>query len=100
MPGIPLLNQMIDIAVARPEMTSAQFIEYYRGKPEESQLAKLAVCLHGVKPENAEEFFLDTIEKLFNSFLELRTEALLQKAHLGQITPQEKQELQALLNQS
>lgn len=100
MPGIPLLNQMIDIAVARPEMTSAQFIEYYRGKPEESQLAKLAVWQHGVKPENAEEFFLDTIEKLFNSFLEQRTETLLQKAHLGQITPQEKQELQALLNQS
>ena len=99
MPGIPLLNEMIHLALDRPQMTSAQFIEHYRGKPEEQQLAKLAIWQHGVMSENAEEFFLDTVEKLFNSFIEQRTEQLLQKARIGEINLQEKQELQALLNQ-
>lgn len=99
MPGIQLLNEMIHLALDRPQMTSAQFIEHYRGKPEEQQLAKLAIWQHGVMSENAEEFFLDTVEKLFNSFIEQRTEQLLQKARIGEINLQEKQELQALLNQ-
>lgn len=99
MPGIPLLNEMINITSQQPEMNSAQLIENFRGRAEENQLAKLACWQHGVMAENAEEFFLDTIEKLFNSFIEQRTEVLLQKARIGEINLQEKQELQALLNQ-
>jgi DNA primase len=99
MPGIALLNEMINITMQRPEINSAQLIENFRGRPEEQQLAKLACWQHGVMTENAEEFFLDTIEKLFNSFIEQRTEVLLQKARIGEINQQEKQELQALLNQ-
>ena len=62
-------------------------------------MAKLACWQHGVKRKMPKNVFLDTIEKVFNSFIEQRTEVLLQKARNGEINLQEKQELQALLNQ-
>ncbi len=51
-----------------------------------------------VEAEAAEDVFLDSIEKLLNNFVEQRAEFLLQKARAGQMTAEEKQELQAILN--
>jgi DNA primase len=53
---------------------------------------------HHVEPEAATDVFLDSIEKLLNNFVEQRAEVLLQKARAGQMTVEEKQELQAILN--
>jgi DNA primase len=53
---------------------------------------------HHIDADAAQDVFLDSIEKLLNKFVEQRTEVLLQKARLGQMTLREKQELQALLN--
>jgi DNA primase len=81
-----------------PNIKSAQILEHYRGTEEGKQLSKLMCWQHNVEPEAAEAVFEDSIEKLFSRFLELKTEELLQKARMGQISPQEKQELQILLN--
>jgi DNA primase len=53
---------------------------------------------HHVEAEAANDVFLDSIEKLLNNFVEQRAEVLLQKARAGQMTSQEKQELQQILN--
>jgi DNA primase len=53
---------------------------------------------HHIEAEAAQDVFLDSIEKLLNNFVEQRTEFLLQKARTGQMSQQEKQELQAILN--
>ena len=98
LPGIELLNQLLVLCKNNPEVSSAQLVEHFRGTEQGKQLAKLMCWEHGVEPDAAEEFFLDSIEKLLNSFVEQRTELLLQKARTGQISPVEKQELQALLN--
>ncbi|GLX77705.1 DNA primase [Thalassotalea insulae] len=98
MPGVALLNQLISLCKNNSKANSAQLIEHFRGTAEGKQLTKLICWQHHVTAEAAENVFLDSIEKLLDSFVEQRTEQLLQKARTGQMSPNEKQELQALLN--
>ena len=98
LPGIPLLNKLIELCQQKPDINSAQLLEYFRGSQEGQQLSKLMCWQHNVLAENAENTFLDTVEKLLSQFIEQRTEALLQKARAGQMNATEKHELQALLN--
>jgi DNA primase len=98
LPGIGLFNQLVTLCKQQPTINSAQILENYRDTAEGQQLAKLMCWEHHVETEAAEDVFLDCIERMFNSFVEQRTELLLQKAQLGQMSQQEKQELQALLN--
>lgn len=98
MPGIALLNQLLVLCQQRPEVKTSQILESFRGTEYGVQLSKLMCWQHHVEPDAAEEVFLDSIEKLLNDFVEQRTEVLLQKARAGQMTFEEKQELQALLN--
>ena len=98
MPGVDLLNQLIQICSQNPEIKSPQLLEQFRGTETGKHLSKLMCWQHGVEEEAAQEVFLDSIEKLLNSFVEQRTEQLLQKARAAQMTPEEKLELQALLN--
>ena len=96
--GVPLLNQLLQLCKQNPAIKSAQILEHYRGTEEGKQLAKLMCWQHNVTDEAAQAVFEDSIETLFSRFLQFRTEELLQKARLGQMTSNEKQELQILLN--
>jgi DNA primase len=97
-PGIQLLMQVLGVCQQNPNIISSQLLEYFRGTDQGSQLAKLMCWQHHVEPEAATDVFLDSIEKLLNNFVEQRAEVLLQKARAGQMTVEEKQELQAILN--
>ena len=90
--------QVLGICQQNPEIKSQQLLECFRGTEQGSQLAKLMCWQHHVEADAATDVFLDNIEKLLNDFVEQRTEVLLQKARAGQMTVEEKQELQALLN--
>ena len=96
--GVPLLNQLLQLCKQNPAIKSAQILEHYRGTEEGKQLAKLMCWQHNVTDEAAQAVFEDSIETLFSRFLQFRTEELLQKARMGQMTSNEKQELQILLN--
>lgn len=96
--GIDLLNQLLLLCQSNPDLNSAQVLENFRDTVAGQHLAKLMCWEHGVEKEAAEDVFLDSIEKLLNTFVEQRTELLLQKARAGQMNPEEKLELQALLN--
>lgn len=97
-PGIPLLIQVLEICLHNPNIKSAQLLESFRDTEQGKQLAKLMCWQHHIDADAAQDVFLDSIEKLLNNFVEQRTEVLLQKARIGQMTLIEKQELQALLN--
>lgn len=97
-PGIDLLTQLLKLCQQNPEIKTAQLLEYYRDTEQGKQLAKLMCWQHHVTADAAADVFLDSIEKLLNDFVEKRAEFLLQKARIKQITPQERQELQAILN--
>ena len=97
-PGVELLSQLLRLCQEKPGIKTAQLLEYFRDTEQGKQLAKLMCWEHHVAPDAAADVFLDSIEKLLNSFVEKRTEFLLQKARIKQITTQERQELQAILN--
>lgn len=97
-PGIDLLSQLLVLCQEKPEIKTAQLLEYFRDTEQGKQLAKLMCWEHHVAADAAADVFLDSIEKLLNNFVEKRTEFLLQKARIKQITIQERQELQAILN--
>ena len=96
--GVPLLIELLHLCQAQPQINSAQILEHYRNTEQGKQLAKLLCWQHFVEADNAKEVFLDSIDKLFSEFIKKRTELLLQKGRSGQISSQEKQELQTLLN--
>jgi len=97
MPGIPLLISLVSICQSNEQVNSAQLLEHFRDTAEGKQLAKLMCWQHHVEPDAAEQVFLDSIEKLLNSFVEQRTETLLQKERSIGLNKSEKQELHALL---
>ncbi len=97
-PGVDLLSQLLQLCQQNPEIKTAQLLEYFRDTEQGKQLAKLMCWQHHVEADAAADVFLDSIEKLLNDFVEKRAEFLLQKARVKQITPQERQELQAILN--
>ena len=97
-PGVDLLTQLLGLCQQNPAIKTAQLLEYFRDTEEGKQLAKLMCWQHHIEAEAAQDVFLDSIEKLLNNFVEQRTEFLLQKARTGQMSKQEKQELQAILN--
>ena len=98
MPGIPLLNQLLQLCKQNTEVNSAQLIEYFRGTEQGNQLAKLICWQHHVEADAAENVFLDSIEKLLSSFIDKRYEELVHKERAEGLNKQEKQELQVLLN--
>ena len=97
-PGVDLLVQLLTLCKENPHIKTAQLLEYFRDTNQGKQLAKLMCWQHHVEADAAADVFLDSIEKLLNDFVEQRAEFLLQKARLKQITAQERQELQAILN--
>ena len=97
-PGADLFKQLMQQCKATPNLTSAQIIESWRGTDQGKVLAKLVIWQHNIEPDAAEDFFIDILDKLLNTYVENRTEILLQKARIGQLTSIEKQELQSLLN--
>jgi DNA primase len=97
-PGIALLNQLLQLCQQNSQTNSAQLLEHFRDTAEGKQLAKLMCWQHNTATDAAENVFLDSIEKLLNIFVEQRTETLLQKARSGGISKLEMQELQMLLN--
>jgi len=97
-PGIALLNQLLQLCQQNPQANSAQLLENFRDTAEGKQLEKLMCWQHDTAEDAAEDVFLDNIEKLLNSFVEQRIEVLLQKASSKEISKPEMQELQMLLN--
>ena len=97
-PGVDLLTQLLSLCQQKPGIKTAQLLEYFRDTAQGKQLAKLMCWEHHITADAAADVFLDSIEKLLNDFVAQRAEFLLQKARVKQITPQERQELQAILN--
>ncbi|MGB5445597.1 MAG: DNA primase [Psychromonas sp.] len=98
LPGIGLLNSLLDICRISPNITTGLLLEHYREKPEGKQLNKLAVWQNDIKEENYEAFFLDTLENFLNLHLVNRIEFLKQKARSGQaLSSAETQQLALLL---
>ncbi|MDP5459669.1 DNA primase [Alishewanella sp. SMS8] len=96
-PGMSLLLKIQELLLEKPELTTAQLLEYWRDLPEHAILLKLATWEHQIEPEQLSQDFLDTFHSIEDIYLQQRLEALERKDKLKQLTQAEQHEYVLLL---
>jgi len=98
LPGLNLLNSLLEICRITPNITTGQLLEHWREKPEYKQLNKLAVWQNNIGESEYEAYFFDTLESFLNSHINNKIEFLKQKERSGMVlTNEERQQLISLL---
>lgn len=100
LPGLSLLNSLLDICRMSPNITTGQLLEHWRETPQSKQLNQLAVWQNDVKEDKHEDLFLDILENFLNLHLNNKIEHLKQKARSSDaLTIEETQQLAILLSE-
>jgi len=100
LPGLNLLNSLLDICRVSPNITTGQLLEHWRETPQSKQLNQLAVWQNDVQEDKYEDLFLDILENFLNLHLNNKIEYLKQKARSSEaLTAEETQQLAILLNE-
>lgn len=98
LPGLGLLNSLLDICRITPNITTGQLLEHWREMPEYKQLNKLAVWENDIGEDKYEAQFFDILDKFLSTHLNNKIELLKQKERSGGIlTSEETLELASLL---
>lgn len=97
MPGMALLNKLLEILQQEPHLNGGAVLERFRNTEDGQHLAKIAQRQLLIPDSGIEAEFLGAIECLHAMWLEQRTDQLLNKSQLGSLTSEEKRELQQLL---
>ena len=92
-----LLAALIDTLHRQPQLSALQLLARWHGTEQGRLLSELAQQEWLIEADNLEQQFFDTINKLKAERCERRLEVLLGKARQGQLEPQEKAQLSALL---
>jgi DNA primase len=96
-PGINLLVEVLEILQENPKLNSSALLERWRGTENGSHLEKLASWQPEVSTnESLEQEFRGALAQLDQQRLEHRYDFLLARSNQGELTPEEKQELQEL----
>jgi DNA primase len=96
-PGIALLSKLLEILHESPNLSAGGILEYWRGQPEEKQLAKLARAPLDIPPEGLGEEFRDAVQRLVEQRNSYRMELLLFQSRRQELSDAEKSELKELL---
>jgi DNA primase len=100
-PGVGLLVDLLENIKSNPTLNTAALLERWRDRDEGKHLAKLATWQPPLNdPEFLQQEFLGAIERLQAKHLSARTDTLLAKANQGNLSPDEKSELQSLLSRT
>ena len=96
-PGSDLLRELIETVQSEPNITTAGLLERFRNDPEGQHLGKLAA----VEIPDTDEFdagseLASCIRQLQNSARRERTSFLIEKQRLGNLSPDEREELREL----
>jgi len=97
MPGMSLLMAIQQHLLEKPQLTTAQLLEYWRELPEYNILSKLALWDHQVAEEQLTQEFSDTFRSIEDQYLQQRLESLQRKDQLSKLTVAEKHEYVMLL---
>lgn len=99
LPGLSLLNSLLEICRNSPNLTTGQLLEHWREQPEGRLLNQLAIWQNNIGDAEYEAFFFDTLESFLNAYTKNKIEQLKQKERAGQpLTIEETQQLLALLH--
>jgi DNA primase len=91
------LRQLVEFIGQNPHVTCGAIVEHWRGQEDQKHLAKLAAQSLVIPEEGIEAEFCDVVSKLISQHQEQLVDGLLAKAHLGELTQEEKQQLQQAL---
>jgi DNA primase len=97
MPGITLLQELLEILQTQPNLKPAALLERWRGREEEKHLIKLSALMFPLQEEGLATEFVATLKSLDAKQHELETDQLLQKAQSTGLSDAEKQRLNQLL---
>ena len=96
-PGVNLLVEVLEILQENPKLNSSALLERWRGTDNGSHLEKLATWEPEVTTdESLEQEFRGALAQLDQQRLEHRADFLLARSNQGELTPEEKRELQEL----
>jgi DNA primase len=96
-PGLTLLNEVFEYCLAHPHKQTMQVLEYFRQHPQASHLSRLLMLDYPVDEENRLKLYHDSFAKLLDWYCQNRIEALISKSRLGNLTKEEKLELNNLM---
>lgn len=96
-PGAELLKELLTLLQNTPDINTGTLMEYWRERPEKSQLMQLASWDLGIPLEGVESEFLGVMARLLQLERESEVEELLLKANQGVLADEEKIKLQELI---
>ena len=97
LPGIPLLVELLEILWQHPHLSIGGILEYWRDRPEQHHLAKLATLPLELPEDGFAEEFCGAVQRLKEQRTRQRSEQLLFKDQETGLTESEKTELKQLL---
>ena len=97
-PGMTLLNKIIDIWKSDPDLSQAALIERFRGKPEEEQIKKL-LAWKSPELESPKQALTDAMNWVYRKANSARIQELIDKESTSGLTDDERQEFRNLLQQ-
>ncbi len=98
LPGIPLLQKLIEIIQSHPNLSTGGLLEHFRDTPEEKQLARLASTELLTPAEGIKKEFSDTIKRLQKQGIQQTINELQTRLH--ELSTEEKAMLQKLISHS
>ncbi|MDH5182853.1 MAG: DNA primase [Gammaproteobacteria bacterium] len=98
LPGMGLMIEMVEMVQANPNINLAVLLEHWRGTEHEKALQKLVVEELLLDAEQLKNDFLGALQRLDQQRVAVRQEALLEKSRYGELSQEEKQELNRLLS--
>ncbi|VAX00167.1 DNA primase [hydrothermal vent metagenome] len=97
LPGVPLLQAMIDLLRTSPHLSCGAILEHWRGQDEGRHLARLAQLPVDVPDDGLAVEFSDVMAHIASLYDEQALDRLLAKSRLGDLSDEEKYQLKQSL---
>ncbi|WP_026959196.1 DNA primase [Aliagarivorans taiwanensis] len=97
--GIEILLELLEHIKQKPDITTAQLLERWRDLPQQKHLNLLAGYDLQIDEQGYQEELDDTISSFVDQLLHQRFDQLTVKSLQGQLSPEEKREMQTLMTE-
>lgn len=90
--GLGLFAELVGTCLSQPGLTTGQLLEHYRDTKESAILEKLSMWDEITDKSIVEKTFTDSLNRMFDSLLELRLEELIARDRVYGLSKEERQE--------
>jgi len=97
LPGVELLVELLELTASNPHLSTGGLLEHWRGRPEETHLARLASTPLMVPADGCEQELSGAVQRLLEQRNHQRTAQLLLKGRDSTLSDADKTELKQLL---